>query len=176
LEEKMIIDVEKLPKEGRKISKDFEFLSVTLVEESAVFLKPVHAELTVKKVGEEILIKGKIVTSLSLICSRCLVPFETLVDSRFDLVYLPEELDLMQDQLEIDDLNKLFYYDGKIDIEEVILEQLNLVFPSKPLCSADCQGICPVCGKVIRDSECVCVQKSSDPRLKKLKIFIKNKS
>jgi uncharacterized protein len=176
LEEKMIIDVEKLPKEGRKISKDFEFLSVALVEESAVFLKPVHAELTVKKVGEEILIKGKIVTSLSLICGRCLVPFETLVDSRFDLVYLPEELDLMQDQLEIDDLNKLFYYDGKIDIEEVILEQLNLVFPAKPLCSADCQGICPVCGKVIRDSECVCVQKSSDPRLKKLKIFIKNKS
>jgi uncharacterized protein len=151
LEEKMIIDVEKLPKEGRKISKDFEFLSAALVEESAVFLKPVHAELTVKKMGEEILIKGKIVTSLSLICS-----FETLVDSRFDLVYLPEELDLMQDQLEIDDLNKLFYYDGKIDIEEVILEQLNLVFPAKPLCSDDCQGICPVCGKVIRDSECLC--------------------
>jgi uncharacterized protein len=176
LEEKMIIDVEKLPKEGRKISKDFEFLSAVLVEESAVFLKPVHAELALKKVGEEILIKGKIVTSLSLICSRCLVPFETLVDSRFDLVYLPEELDLMQDQLEIDDLNRLFYYDGKIDIEEVILEQLNLVFPAKPLCSDDCQGICPVCGKVIRDSECVCVQKSSDPRLKKLKIFIKNKS
>jgi uncharacterized protein len=123
----MIIDVEKVPKEGRKISKDFEFLSASLVEESAVFLKPVHTELTVKKLGEEILIKGKIVTSLSLICSRCLVPFETLVDSRFDLVYLPEELDLMQDQLEIDDLNKLFYYDGKIDIEEVILEQLNLV-------------------------------------------------
>ena len=172
----MIIDVEKLPKEGRKISKDFEFLSAALVEESAVFLKPVHAELTVKKMGEEILIKGKMVTSLSLICSRCVVPFETLVDSRFDLVYLPEELDLMQDQLEIDDLNRLFYYDGKIDIEEVILEQLNLVFPAKPLCSDDCQGICPVCGKVIRDSECVCVQKSSDPRLKKLKIFIKNKS
>ena len=39
----MIIDVEKLPKEGRKISKDFEFLSASLVEESAVFLKPVHA-------------------------------------------------------------------------------------------------------------------------------------
>ncbi len=172
----MIIDVEKLPKEGRNISRDFEFLSTALVEESAVFLKPVHAELTVKKVGEEILIKGKLVTSLSLICSRCLVPFETSVDSKFDLVYLPEELDVMQDQLESDDMNKLFYYDGKIDIEEVILEQLNLVFPAKPLCADDCQGICPVCGKIIRESECVCVQESSDPRLKKLKVFIKNKS
>ena len=172
----MIIDVEKLPKEGRKVSKDFEFLSTALIEESAVFLKPVHAELTVKKVGEEIQIKGRIVTSLSLICSRCLVPFESSIDSGFDLVYLPEELDVIQDQLESEDLNKLFYYNGKIDIEEVILEQLNLVFPAKPLCSEDCQGICPVCGKVIRDSECVCVAKSTDPRLKKLKIFIKDKS
>ncbi|NIO49037.1 MAG: hypothetical protein GTN73_06335 [Candidatus Aminicenantes bacterium] len=172
----MIIDVEKLPKEGQKISKDFEFLSAALVEESAVLLKPVHAELTVKKVGEEILIKGKIVTSLSLICSRCLVPFKSSFDSRLDLVYLPEELDVMQDQLESDDINKLFYYNGKIDIEEVILEQLNLVFPAKPLCSDDCQGICPVCGKVIRESKCVCVTKDSDPRLKKLKIFIKNKN
>jgi uncharacterized protein len=172
----MIIDVEKLPKEGRKISKDFEFLSAALVEESAVFLKPVHAELIVRKAGDEILIKGKIATSLSLICSRCLVPFESSIDSKFDLVYLPEELDVIQDQLESDDINKLFYYNGKIDIEEVILEQLNLVFPVKPLCSDDCQGICPVCGKIIRDGQCVCVSKSSDPRLNKLKMFIKNKS
>jgi uncharacterized protein len=176
LEEKMIIEVEKLPKEGRKISKDFEFLSAALIEESAVLLKPVHADITVRKVGEEILIKGKIATSISLICSRCLVPFEASIDSKFDLVYLPEELDVMQDQLESDDINKLFYYDGKIDIEEVVLEQLNLVFPAKPLCSDDCQGICPVCGKIIRDNKCVCVTEGSDPRLDKLKIFIKNKS
>jgi uncharacterized protein len=172
----MIIEVEKLSKEGRKISKDFEFLSNALVEESAVFLTPVHAELTLKKVGEEILIKGRIATSLSLICSRCLVPFESSIDSRFDLVYLPEELDVIQDQLEGDDLNKLFYYNGRIDIEEVILEQLNLAFPAKPLCSADCQGICPVCGKIIRNSGCGCMTESSDPRLNKLKIFIKNKN
>jgi uncharacterized protein len=172
----MIIEVEKLSKEGRKISKDFEFLSNTLVEESAVFLTPVHAELTVKKVGEEILIKGRIATFLSLICSRCLVPFESSIDSRFDLVYFPEELDVIQDQLEGDDLNKLFYYNGRIDIEEVILEQLNLAFPAKPLCSANCQGICPVCGKIIRNSGCGCMTESSDPRLNKLKIFIKNKN
>jgi uncharacterized protein len=172
----MIIEIEKLSKEGRKISKDFEFLSNALVEESAVFLTPVHAELTVKKVGEEILIKGRVATSISLICSRCLVPFESSIDSRFDLVYLPEELDVIQDQLESDDLNKLFYYSGRIDIEEVILEQLNLAFSAKPLCSADCQGICPVCGKIVRNGGCSCVTKSSDPRLNKLKTFIKNKN
>ncbi len=171
----MIIDVDRLPKEGLKVSKDFEFLSAALVEESAVFLKPVHAELTVKKAGEEALIKGKVTTRLSFICSRCLIPFEYPIDSTFDLVYLAEELDVMKDQLEGDDISKLIYYSGKIDIKEVVLEQLNLAFPAKPLCSEDCQGICPVCGKVIKDGECVCVTESSDPPLEKLKIFIKNK-
>ena len=171
----MIIDIDKLPKEGLKVSKDFEFLSAALVEESAVFLKPAHAELTVKKAGEEILIKGKITSCLSFICSRCLVPYEFPIDSKFDLVFLPEELDVMKDQLEGDDINKLFYYNCKIDIKEIVLEQLNLAFPAKPLCSEDCQGICPVCGKVIRDGECVCVAESTDSRLDKLKIFIKNK-
>ncbi len=175
MDRNMIIDVNRLPKEGMKISKDFEFYSESLVEENAVFLEPVHAELMVTKIGEGIFIKGKITTCLSFVCCRCLVPFEFPVNSRFDLVYLPEDLEGMKEHLEDEDINKLFYYGSKIDIEEVVLEQLNLVFPPKPLCSQDCQGICPVCGKVIESGECSCETKSSDPRLEKLKSLIRDK-
>jgi len=175
MEGNMIIDIDRLPKEGLEISKDFEFISEALVEENAVFLQAVHAELTVKRIGEEIFIKGKITTCLSFVCSRCLVPFEFPVDSGFDLAYLPEELEGMKEHLEDEDINKMFYYSSKIDIKEVVLEQLNLVFPPKPLCSEDCQGICPVCGKVIQSGECACETKNSDPRLEKLKSFIRDK-
>jgi uncharacterized protein len=171
----MIIDIDRLPKEGMKISKDFEFFSETLVEEDAVFLEPVHGELTITKIGEEIFIKGKITTRLSFVCSRCLAPFEFPVDSNFDLVYLPEEFEDLKERLEDEDVNKMFYYSSKIDIQEVVLEQLNLVFPPKPLCSQDCQGICPICGKVIQSGECSCETKSSDPRLEKLKSLIRDK-
>lgn len=171
----MIIDIDRLHNKGLKISKEFEFFTESLVEENAVFLQPVHAELTVKKTGEEIFIKGKITTRLSFVCSRCLIPFEFPVDSSFDLVYVPEELEEMQDHLSEEDINKLFYYGSKIDIKEVVLEQLNLVFPPKPLCSEDCQGICPVCGKVIQSGECACETKNSDPRLDKLKNFMRDK-
>ncbi len=171
----MIIDVHKLPREGLSVSKDFEFSSDVLVEESAVFFEPVRAELTIKKVGENILIKGKITTRLSFVCSRCLVPFEFPIDSSFDLVYFPEELDGIKDQLEDEDLDKLFYSEAKLDVEEVVLEQLNIAFPIRPLCSEDCQGICPVCGKIIKSGRCVCVMKDTDTRLEKLKIFIRDK-
>ncbi len=171
----MILDIDRLPKEGLKISKDFQFSSVEIIEESAVFLQPVHAEITVKKVGEEVLIKGRIKTTLSFVCSRCLVPYEFPVDSHFDLIYLPEELEVAKDELGSDDLNTSFYYSQRIDLKEVVLEQFNLTFPVKPLCSKGCQGICPVCGRNINSGECSCVMEDSDTRLEKLKIFLKDK-
>jgi uncharacterized protein len=171
----MIVIVDKLPREGLKVRKDFEFSSIDLVEESAVFLQPVHAEIDIKRVGDEIRIKGNIKTRLSFICGRCLIPFEYSVDSTFDLVYLPEELDLVKEELESDDMNSYFYYDRQIDLSEVVLEQLNLTFPVKPLCSEKCQGICPVCGKNQRFGKCQCVLEDSDPRLQKLKSFIKDR-
>ena len=174
-EKKMIIDIDRLPRKGLKISKNFELLHDEIIEEDAVFLLPVHAEISVKKVGEEVFVKGRIKTLLSFVCSRCLVPFEFPVDSEFDLVYLPEELEVAKEELDSDDLNISFYYSRKLDLKEVVLEQLNLTFPVKPLCSENCQGICPVCGKNINSGDCSCVTKDSDTRLEKLKIFLKDK-
>lgn len=171
----MIIEIDRLTEKELKISKNFEFLSSDLVDENVVFRKPVHADITLKRVQDEIFIKGRITTQLSFICSRCLAPYEMPVDSRFDLVYLPEELEEMNDQLEEEDMNRFFYMNPVIDLLEVVLEQVNLTFPIKPLCSKDCRGLCPVCGKVEKDGECHCVTNDSDPRLDKLKIFLRDK-
>lgn len=171
----MIINIDKLPEEGLKICKDFEYCSTDLVEENATFLESVHADVSVKKTGEEVFVKGRITTSLRVVCSRCLIPFEFPVDSRFDLVYLPEEMYVVKEQLEVEDLDQSFYFNRIIDIKKEILEQLNLAFPVKPLCSKDCQGICPVCGKIIEEGGCSCAANESDPRLAKFKIFMRDK-
>ena len=171
----MIIDIDRLSEKDLRIDQDFEFLSSDLIDENAVFIEPVHADLTVKKIGEEIYIKGKVSAQISFVCSRCLSPFDFPVDSNFDLVYLPEELEEMKDQLEAEDMSKFFYLNPALDLTVVVLEQINLTFPVKPLCSRECQGICPVCGKIVGDGECSCATHESDPRLDKLKIFMKDK-
>jgi uncharacterized protein len=171
----MIIDIDRLPREGLKISREFEFSIAEIIEESAVFIQPVQAEVSVRKVGEEVFVKGRIKAVLSFVCSRCLVPFEFPVDSQFDLVYLPEELEMTKDELDSEDLSASFYYSRRIDLREVVLEQFNLTFPVKPLCSESCLGICPVCGRNINSSECSCVKDNSNSRLEKLKIFLKDK-
>lgn len=170
----MIIDIDRLPVDGLEISRDFEFFNSELVEEEAVFLEPVHTEIVIRRVGEEIFLKGKISTSMSFICCRCLSPFEIYIGSGFDLAYLPEELEEAKEQLETEDLYKNFYYNQRVDIRNIILEQLNLTFPTRPLCSEDCPGLCPVCGKNIRDEGCSCDLNKNDPRFKKLKIFLKD--
>ena len=172
----MVIDVDRIPKDGLAVSRDFEFFNVDLVEENTVFLSPAHAEVIVRKVGDEIWIKGRLTARLSFVCGRCLSPYEFRVDSAFDLVYLPEELDLMKDELEEDNLGQIFYRDNQIDLREIILEQLNLTFPLKPLCAESCEGICAVCGKIRRNRDCSCEVQEEDPRLLKLKNFVRDKT
>jgi uncharacterized protein len=165
----MLIDIERLPKEGLSLSKDFEFLNEDLVEESAVFLRPAHADLVVKRAGDEIQIKGRLTAMLSFVCSRCLSPYQFPVDSAFDLVFLPEELEDAKDELEDDDIDRAFYYGGSIDIAEVVLEQLNLTFPVKPLCSPACEGLCAVCGQIRHSGQCGCQVKEPEARTERIK-------
>jgi len=172
----MLIDIDRLPKEGLRLSSDFDFPSLDLVEENAVFLEPAHAEVVVRMLGDEILVQGEITAKLSFVCSRCLTPFEFPVRSKFDLVYLPEELDAMPDELSDEEVDRMYYRDRRLDLKAVILEQLNLTFPAKPLCTPDCEGICAVCGGVVRDGACTCVIQEPDPRSNKLKFAVKDKS
>jgi uncharacterized protein len=171
----MVIDIDRLPKDGLTVSRNFDFPSLELVDEEAVFLEPVQAEMTVRKVGDEVWIKGRVVTRLSFVCSRCLAPFEVPVDSRFDLVYLPEDVHEPKDELDEEDVDTLFYQSRQIDLRAVALEQLNLTFPAKPLCAESCEGICAVCGKVRKEGECGCLVKEFDGRLDKLKTLMKDK-
>jgi uncharacterized protein len=172
----MLIDIDRLPQEGLRLSRDFEFLSLDLVEENAVFLEPAHAEVTVRLVGEEVLVQGEVTARLSFVCARCLTPFEFPVASRFDLVYLPEDIEGLGDELADDKMDQMFYADRQIDLRAVVLEQLNLTFPAKPLCAPDCEGICAVCGEIIREAKCSCLVKENDTRWNKIKFNVRDKS
>jgi hypothetical protein len=56
-------------------------------------------------------------------------------------------------------------------VDDALLEELTLSFPTRLLCSEDCEGLCPKCGKPKRDGECSCSEKEIDPRLAVLKNF-----
>ncbi|NIV30868.1 MAG: DUF177 domain-containing protein, partial [Anaerolineae bacterium] len=48
-------------------------------------------------------------------------------------------------------------------------EQAWLAIPMKPLCRADCKGLCPQCGATLNLESCACETERIDPRLELLK-------
>ncbi len=63
---------------------------------------------------------------------------------------------------------------GRLDVDSELREELLLSFPLRLLCSEDCPGLCPKCGKPKRLGDCGCSQKEIDPRLAVLKQLLHN--
>jgi uncharacterized metal-binding protein YceD (DUF177 family) len=116
-------------------------------------------------------VAGRLNGEVELPCSRCLEPFRMPVSADFDLRYVPKTENVGEGEREVeeDDLATAFYEDDQIDLGHLILEQLQLALPMKPLCSPACHGLCPQCGTNLNAGTCQCEYKWEDPRLAALK-------
>ncbi len=116
-------------------------------------------------------VAGQLTSELELTCSRCLEPFTLPVKTDFDLRYVPRTENVGEGEREVeeDDLATAFYSDDQIDLGHLIVEQLQLAVPMKPLCDAACKGLCPQCGTNLNSSTCDCSPIWEDPRLAVLK-------
>jgi uncharacterized protein len=116
-------------------------------------------------------VRGHVNGELELTCGRCLEPFTMPVAGSFDLRYVPRAENVGEGEREVgeDDLTTAFYDDDQIDLSELISEQFHLALPMKPLCSADCKGLCPHCGTNLNTDPCNCDKKWEDPRLAALR-------
>ena len=63
--------------------------------------------------------------------------------------------------------------DMQLDLDELVYSEVIANLPMKHLCSADCKGICPKCGKNLNEGKCDCPEKEIDPRLAALAQLLK---
>ena len=95
-------------------------------------------------------------------CARCLddVRQEFLIERTYDI----REGDWQDEEAELP-----FTPEGRLDVTQLAREEILLEVPSVLLCSDDCLGLCPVCGK---RRPCGCKPQEEDavdPRLSVLK-------
>ncbi len=115
-------------------------------------------------------LKLKAELSYSSECARCLAPVVGVFSLDFERTVVSEgtlsdeQLDEHFDEYAILDKTML-------DIDEPLSEELLLSFPAKLLCSEDCPGLCPKCGKPKREGKCDCPEREIDPRWAVLKTF-----
>ncbi len=104
-------------------------------------------------------------------CSRCLEPVKRAFEIPFRDVFVDAGHETDQRDLEVgeDDLDESLVIGGRIDLAEVVREQILLAMPEQMFCSEDCRGLCPICGGNRNLIDCKCEDDEVDPRWAALK-------
>ncbi len=164
----MLINISDIPEDG--LQKKLELtVNVNDHQDTAnVFIK-------ISKLGKMIFAEGSIQISATLTCSRCLNDYSYPLDLTFNEEYTPDRVSDEEKEYELTekDLKLDFISDEKIDITELITEQVLLAVPMKPLCGSECPGLCQVCGKNLKEGACSCKVDKVDPRLAPLELLKK---
>lgn len=156
------------------LSKDGAVLPITLSEnleniegypDVVDFLTPVNIEGTITNTDGVYLLEGTGNTKAMLRCGRCLEPVE--VDVYFKLNEVFSNTGSSDEEIETfsGDIINLSYSVGRGIIANI---------PMKVLCSDDCKGLCPICGKDLnKDDSCSCDTSNIDPRFESLRSLFK---
>ncbi|HEV3457076.1 MAG TPA: DUF177 domain-containing protein [Thermoanaerobaculia bacterium] len=140
-------------------------------------LGPVRWRGDVVYVDPGYLLRGKLSYDQTLACIRCLKPLAVSTTAEVELLVVVEahhkkaqkpQRAETEDESELSegDLDTLVVAEEILDTRPIVLEQLQLNIPMKPLCRPDCRGLCPRCGADLneRDGECSCAAPEPDPR------------
>ena len=102
----------------------------------------------------------------TLTCNRCLGSVTEKVDDRFELLLQPADEPVEEGEIELgeEDLGIVPVSGETVELEPLLIEQIQLNVPMKPLCSADCAGLCPSCGANLDEGSCSCSTGEVDPR------------
>ncbi len=146
-----------------------------------VELGPVAWRGQVIYVDPGFLLRAHLSYDQTLHCNRCLQPIHDPVRSDVELMIEIERPASGhgghaghaggEHELRDEDLGTMYVEGEILETLPILIEQLQLNIPMKPLCRPDCQGLCPVCGIDRNTGTCTCEEKSGDPRWAALATF-----
>jgi len=174
----MFLSVKEMELRKIRFDETFQPGQIDFTDEDLEQGSPLHvagsAELLAHSEGE-LRIQGHYTVEMAAQCDRCLAGARFPLDARFDLFYRPTSFIAREEEVEIDEGEAEigFYENGGIELEEILREQLLLALPMQRVCSDDCKGICPVCGRNRNETTCDCRIESTDDRwgaLRKLEL------
>jgi len=159
--------------EGTTRPFDFELAPDVLnLEDSDLKLKgDVHATGEIERTSAEVVVKGSITGDAEIECSRCLKPLERNLKIEFQANFVtPEHFSVdKENEVPVSDLDTDVLEGDRIDIKDIVREQILLNVPEQVFCEPDCKGLCPKCGANRNLIDCKCDLNETDPRWAALK-------
>lgn len=153
----MILDLSDLVEVGnsRNYLRELDVDSIDFRGKEISIKDPIKIDLDVLKTDASFVLTGELKVSLMLKCSRCLKEYAH-----------PIEVEI-SDELFIEDIEDL----KNVDVFPILVSDIILEIPIKPLHDENCKGLCSICGQDLNEGECDCEEEIVDPRLAKLKEF-----
>ena len=173
------LNVDRIRGKHERVDRRFEPSVFAEQAESYRIVEPVELGFDVTKDDTGALrLTGDLRTTVEVTCSRCVEPFRMPVTVPFDVHYLPVVAVPGDSEREVQegDLATAFYENDAIELDDLIREQIYLSLPMKPLCTDDCGGLCPTCGRNLNSGSCECSPTWDDPRLAALKALRKREN
>jgi uncharacterized protein len=129
----------------------------------------VKGELTKRIIETDVV--GTIDTAIELACTRCLQPIAESISIPFDVSFVAPEHFPEAKEVEIkgEDLEADAFNGDRIDLKELVREQILLSLPEQLFCKEDCKGLCAKCGANRNLIDCNCEENEIDPRWSALK-------
>lgn len=136
--------------------------------EGADLVAPIAGHVRLMRTRSGILVTGTLHTRVAMVCSRCLEPAYYDLDIRVEEEFFPTvEVytgAAIHWQEYTDDEALLITPQHILDITEVVRQDLIISLPMQPLCSPECQGLCPRCGANLNEGPHMCEVEEIDPR------------
>lgn len=152
---------------------DYEFTGKTTeIDVSEPYIGNYNTKVVLSKFDNQIILDAETRIAANLICDRCTSEFQSIITSKYRMIYL-FMLNAENSENEKIDVVYLHPETDRIDLSEDIRDYALLALPMKKLCSEDCKGLCPKCGKNLNDGLCNCKDEKIDPLwepLQKLKL------
>lgn len=148
MDEKLIIDVARLDKEGEDLEGVID--DAVLELEGDELLHPfagIRYNLFAQQLGTELLVRGSLSQDFDAVCSRCGADFDFTVT-------VPD----FTVSIEVDEKTEF------ADLTDELRQSIILALPTYPVCRQDCRGVCSSCGKNLNEGPCTCSHEVRDSR------------
>lgn len=135
----MVIDIARMDPSGDRFEGEDPASAIDVGGAMARVEQPIRYRLDAQLVGNDLIVRGTLRTVILVQCSRCSVfTPRDIVDEGFEVV------------------KKVSETEEYVDLTEDMRESIILAFPSYPVCSSGCKGLCAQCGANLNDGPCDC--------------------
>ncbi len=168
------VSLESVSDEPVRVEAELPVTVAAVDREPLLALSPLLLAGEVSRIEGGYALTARLAYDGQLECSRCLTPYPFREEEEFTLLLTPrpsasgapKEIELAPADLDTQ------YYDPAQPVVELLPiaeERVQMALPMKPLCRADCRGLCPSCGNDLNLGSCACARDTVDPRWEALR-------